>query len=51
MYIILEVTNILRVEVNDLHFVILLQEGQYDLHFDILQYHVGYYFMKLSTRH
>ena len=42
MYIILEVTNILRVEVNDLHFDILLQEGQYDLHFDILQYQVGY---------
>ena len=33
MYIILEVTNIPKVEVNDLHFDILLQWGQYDLHF------------------
>ena len=37
-------------EVNDLHFDILLQGGQYDLHFDILQYQVGYYFMNISTR-
>ena len=29
-------------EVNDLHFDILLQGGQYDVHFDILQYQVGY---------
>ena len=40
MYITLEVTNILKVEVNvDLHFDILLQGGQYDLNFGILQYH------------
>ena len=29
-------------EVNDLHFDILLQGGQYDVHFDNLQYQVGY---------